>query len=120
MEKPRIAAGLVVAVFLLASSAAFANPTARACLHDINTHCRGVSGVGPVQNCINAHFSRLSGQCQALVVEARPAARACRADIDRFCGGRGPTRLAMCVNSNNRRFGASCRAAFSHVAPHFR
>lgn len=112
MKKSKIAAELAAIIFLLASGDAFANPTARACLRDINTHCRGVAGVGPLQNCVSAHFSRLSGACQALVVRARPAARACHADIDRFCGGRGPTRLAICVNSNNKRFGASCRAAF--------
>jgi hypothetical protein len=110
----------VASVFLLASSVAFANPAARACLRDINTHCSGVGGVGPIQNCINANFSRLSGNCQALVVKSRPAARACRADIDRLCGSRGPTRLALCVHSNSRRFGDSCKAAFSRVAAGYR
>jgi hypothetical protein len=120
MKKSQLAAGTVAAIFLLASGAAVANPAARACLRDINTHCSGVGGVGPVQNCVDAHFSRLSGACQTLVVKARPALRACRADLDRLCGQRGPTRLALCFHSNSRRFSASCKAAFSRVAVHYR
>ena len=65
---------------------------------------RGAAGLKPgggaLKDCVKAHFSDLSEDCQVAIIRAAAVGRACKADVKQFCAEVKPGKgaIADCMN----------------------
>jgi Cysteine rich repeat len=76
----------LLAALTMTHSAFAANPLAKACAADIKAQCADVKpGGGKLKDCVKAHFSDLSADCQVAIIRAAAEGRACKADAKKLC-----------------------------------
>src|SRR5271169_5397240 len=84
------------AALMMAHSAFAASTLAKVCAADIKTQCADVKpGGGKLKDCVKAHFSDLSAECQVAIIRAEAVGRACKADVKKFCADVKPAKGAM-------------------------
>jgi hypothetical protein len=104
------------AALLTAHSALAANPLAKACAADIKTQCGDVKpGGGKLKDCVKAHFSDLSADCQVAIVRAAAEGRACKADAKKLCAdAKGGQRAKLdCLKSHSADLSDGCKDAMA-------
>ena len=85
------------AALLMTHSAFAASAVAKACAADIKAQCADVKpGGGKLKDCVKAHFSDLSADCQVAIVRAAAVGRACKADVKQFCADVKPRQGSNC------------------------
>ncbi len=105
-----------VAALLTTHSAFPASPLAKACAADIKVQCADVKpGGGKLKDCVKAHFSDLSADCQVAIVRAAAVARACKADVKQFCADTKPAKgaIADCMKSHTAEVSDGCKDAMA-------
>ena len=69
------------AALLATHAASAATALGKACAADVEAQCGDVKpGGGKLKDCVKAHFSDLSADCQVAIVRAAAEGRACKAD----------------------------------------
>ena len=102
---------------LFVTHPAFAqSAVAKACAADIKAQCADVKpGGGALKDCVKAHFSDLSADCQVAIVRAAAVARACKADVKQFCADVKPAKGAMadCMKEHAADVSNGCKDAMA-------
>jgi hypothetical protein len=102
---------------LFMTNSAFAQSTvAKACAADIKAQCADVKpGGGALKDCVKAHFSALSADCQVAIVRAAAVGRACKADVKQFCADVKPAKrvIADCLKSHAADVSGGCKDAMA-------
>ncbi len=103
-------------------AALFMNPVfaqstvAKACAADIKAQCADVKpGGGALKDCVKAHFSDLSADCQVAIVRAAAVGRACKGDVKQFCADVKPGKgvIADCMKSHTADVSDGCKDAMA-------
>jgi len=106
----------VGAALLMTHPAFAASAVASACAADIKALCADVTpGGGALKDCVKAHFSALSADCQVAIVRAAAVGRACRVDAQQFCADVRPGigALSDCMKAHAASVSDDCRAALA-------
>jgi len=102
---------------LIMTNPAFAqSAVAKACAADIKAQCADVKpGGGALKNCVKAHFSDLSADCQVAIVRAAAVGRACKGDVKQFCADVKPGKgaIADCIKSHAADLSDGCKDAMA-------
>jgi hypothetical protein len=102
---------------LFMTNPAFAQSTvAKACAADVKAQCPDVKpGGGALKDCVKAHFSDLSADCQVAIVRAAAVGRACKADVKQFCADVKPAKgaIADCMKSHAADVSNGCKDAMA-------
>jgi Cysteine rich repeat len=102
---------------LLTTHPAFAqSAVTKACAADIKAQCADVkAGGGALKNCVKAHFSDLSADCQVAITRAAAVGKACRADAKQFCSDVKPGKgaIADCMKSHAADLSDGCKDAMA-------
>ena len=104
------------AALFIPHSAAAANALAKACAADIKAQCADVKpGGGKLKDCVKAHFSDLSADCQVAIVRAAAVGRACKSDVKQFCADVKPVKgaIADCMKSHAADLSDDCKEAMA-------
>jgi len=104
------------AALLMTHSAFAASAVAKVCAADIKAQCADVKpGGGKLKDCVKAHFSDLSADCQVAIVRAAAVARACKADVKQFCADVKPGKgaIADCMKSHVADISDGCKEALA-------
>ena len=104
------------AALLTTHSAVAASAVAKACAVDIKALCADVNpGGGALKDCVKAHFSDLSVDCQVAIIRAAEVGKACRADVMQFCADVTPGKgaLADCMKSHAADLSDGCKEAMA-------
>jgi hypothetical protein len=91
------------ATLMVTQSAHAASAVARVCAADIKAQCADVKpGGGALKDCVKAHFSDLSEDCQVAIIRAAAVGKACKADVKQFCADVKPGKgaIADCMKSH--------------------
>jgi hypothetical protein len=105
------------ATLLMTHSAFAASALAKACAADIKAQCADVKpGGGKLKDCVKAHFSDLSEDCQVAIIRAAVVRKACKADIKQFCADVKPGKGATdCMKSHAADVSDGCKEAMAKV-----
>ena len=70
-------------------------------------------GGGKLKDCVKAHFSDLSADCQVAIIRAAAVGRACKADVKQFCADvkRGKGAIADCMKYHAADVSDGCKDA---------
>jgi hypothetical protein len=101
---------------LMTHPATAANALAKACAADIKAQCADVKpGGGKLKDCVKAHFSDLSADCQVAIVRAAAVGRACKADVKQFCADVKPGKgaVADCMKEHASDLSDGCKDAMA-------
>jgi NAD+--asparagine ADP-ribosyltransferase len=104
------------AALLMTHSAFAANPLAKACAADIKAQCADVKpGGGKLKDCVKAHFSDLSADCQVAIVRAAAEGKACKADAKKLCADvKGGQRAKLdCLKEHAADLSDDCKEAMA-------
>ena len=104
------------AALMMAHSAFAASTLAKVCAADIKAQCADVKpGGGKLKDCVKAHFSDLSADCQVAIVRAAAVGRACKADAKKFCADvkRGKAAVADCMKEHTADLSDGCKDAMA-------
>jgi len=103
------------AALLMPHSAFAQSAVAKACAADIKAQCGDVKpGGGAIKDCVKAHFSDLSADCQAAITGAAAARKACKADIKHFCADVNPGKAAVaCLQTHAADLSGGCKDAMA-------
>jgi hypothetical protein len=114
--KPLTCAASLCVALLMTHSAFAAGPVAKACAADIKAQCADVKpGGGRLKDCVKAHFSDLSEDCQVAITRAAAVGRACKADVKQFCADVKPGKgaIADCIKSHAADISDDCKEALA-------
>ena len=104
------------AALIMTHSAVAAPAIAKVCAADIKAQCGDVKpGGGKLKDCVKAHFSDLSGDCQVAIVHAAAVGKACKADVKQFCADVKPSKgaIADCMKSHTADISDDCKEAMA-------
>ncbi len=104
------------AALLLTHSAFAQSAVAKACAADVKAQCADVKpGGGAIRNCVKAHFTDLSADCQAAITGAAVVGKACKADVKQFCADVKPGKgaIADCIKSHAADVSDGCKDAMA-------
>jgi hypothetical protein len=108
-------AALIVA--LLMTQSTFAASLGKICAADIKTQCGDEmkSGGRPLKDCMKAHFSDLSEDCQVAIIRAAAVGKACKADTKKLCADVKPGKgtVAECMKSHVDDLSDACKEAMA-------
>ena len=108
---------VALSVALLMAPSGFAAPrVARICAADIKAQCADVKpGGGKLKECVKAHFSDLSADCQVAIIRAAAIGKACKADVKQFCADVKPGKgaIADCMKSHTADISDDCKEALA-------
>jgi hypothetical protein len=93
-----------------------AGTVAKACAADIKAQCADVKpGGGALKDCVKAHFSDLSEDCQVAIIRAAAVGKACKADVKQFCADVKPGKgaIADCMKSHVADISDGCKEALA-------
>jgi hypothetical protein len=104
------------AALMMTHPASAASMLAKTCAADVKAQCGDVKpGGGKLKDCVKAHFSDLSADCQVAIVRAAAVGRACKADVKKLCAdvkpGKGP--IADCMKEHAADISAGCKDAMA-------
>jgi Cysteine rich repeat len=106
-----------LAAALMTTQAAFAASTlAKVCAADIKAQCADVKpGGGKLKDCVKAHFSDLSADCQVAIIRAAAVGKACKADVKQFCADVKPSKgaIADCMKEHAGDLSDDCKEAMA-------
>jgi hypothetical protein len=105
-----------LAAALLTTHSAYAASVAKVCAADIKAQCAGVKpGGGKLKDCVKAHFSDLSADCQVAIVRAAAVGKACKADVKQFCSdvNLGKGAIQDCMKSHASDLSDGCKDALA-------
>src|SRR5271168_1141549 len=114
--KPLTCAASLCAVLLMTHSAVAASAVGKACAADIKAQCADVKpGGGALKDCVKAHFSDLSEDCQVAIIRAAAVGKACKADVKQFCADVKPAKGAMgdCMKEHAADVSDGCKNAMA-------
>jgi len=114
--KPLTCAAAFCATLLMTHSAVAAPTVAKVCAADIKAQCADVKpGGGALKDCVKAHFSDLSEDCQVAIIRAAAVGRACKADVKQFCADVKPGKgaVADCMKSHAADVSDGCKEALA-------
>jgi hypothetical protein len=97
-------------------SAFAASAVAKACATDVKAQCGDVKpGGGKLKDCVKAHFSDLSADCQVAIVRAAAVGKACKADVKQYCADvkREKGAMADCMKSHAADISDGCKEAMA-------
>ena len=106
----------LLAALFTTHSASAASALAKVCAADIKTQCADVKpGKGALKDCVKAHFSDISADCQVAIVRAAALAKACKADVKQFCADVKPGKgaIADCMKSHTADLSEGCKDAMA-------
>jgi hypothetical protein len=109
-------AAALCATLLMTHSAVAASTVAKVCAADIKAQCADVKpGGGALKNCVKAHFSDLSEDCQVAIIRAASVGRACKTDVKQFCADVKPGKgaIADCMKSHAADVSDGCEEALA-------
>jgi hypothetical protein len=109
------AAALCVTLLMTHSTFA-ASALAKVCAADIKAQCADVKpGGGKLKDCVKAHFSDLSEDCQVAIIRAAAVGRACKPDVKQFCVDVKPSKgaIADCMKSHAADISDGCKEALA-------
>jgi hypothetical protein len=102
---------------LLATHSTFAASTlAKVCAADIKAQCADVKpGGGKLKDCVKAHFSDLSADCQVAIIRAAAVGKACKADVKQYCADVKPGKgaIADCMKQRAADLSDDCKEAMA-------
>lgn len=102
---------------LLMTHPAFAASLAKICASDIKAQCGDEmkSGGRPLKDCMKAHFSDLSEDCQVAIIRTAAVGKACKADAKKLCSNVKPGKgtVAECMKSHAADLSDSCKEAMA-------
>ncbi|HEX9168280.1 MAG TPA: hypothetical protein VF886_05035 [Roseiarcus sp.] len=101
---------------LMMTHPAFAASLGKICAADIKAQCADVKpGGGKLKDCVKAHFSDLSADCQVAIVRAAAEGRACKADAKKLCAdAKGGQRAKLdCLKSHTADLSDDCKEAMA-------
>jgi hypothetical protein len=102
------------AALLTTHSAVAAPAVGKACAADIKAQCADVKpGGGKLKDCVKAHFSDLSADCQVAIVRAAAVGKACKADVKQFCADVKPGKVASCMKEHAADVSDGCKDAMA-------
>jgi hypothetical protein len=103
------------AALLMTHSAFAASALAKACRTDIKTQCGAEmkNGGAVLKDCMKAHFSDLSEDCQVAIIRAAAAGKACKADAKKLCADAKPGKGAECLKSHSADLSDGCKEAMA-------
>jgi hypothetical protein len=104
------------AALLTTHSAVAAPAVGKACAADIKAQCADVKpGGGKLKDCVKAHFSDLSADCQVAIVRAAAVGKACKADVKQFCADVKPGKgaIADCMKEHAADVSNGCKDAMA-------
>ena len=104
------------AALLMTHPAFAATALGKVCAADIKAQCADVKpGGGKLKDCVKAHFSDLSADCQVAIVRAAAVGRACKADAKKFCADvkRGKAAVADCMKEHTADLSDGCKDAMA-------
>ena len=72
-------------------------------------------GGGKLKDCVEAHFSDLSADCQVAIVRAAAVGKACKADVKQYCADvkREKGAMADCMKSHAADISDGCKEAMA-------
>ena len=72
-------------------------------------------GGGALNDCVKAHFSDLSADCQVAIVRAAAVGKACKADVKQFCADVKPGKgaIADCMKEHTAEVSDGCKDAMA-------
>jgi hypothetical protein len=114
--KPLACLATLAAALLMAHSALAASAVTNACAADVKAQCADVKpGGGALKDCVKAHFSDLSADCQVAIIRAAAVGKACKADVKQFCADVKPGKGAMadCMKSHVADLSDGCKDAMA-------
>jgi Cysteine rich repeat len=114
--KPLTCIAAIGAALLMTHSALAASGVAKVCAADIKAQCADVKpGGGKLKDCVKAHFSDLSADCQVAIVRAAAVGKACKADVKQFCADVKPGKgaIADCMKEHTDELSDSCKNAMA-------
>ena len=88
----------------------------KACAADIKAQCADVKpGGGALKDCVKAHFSDLSADCQVAIVRAAAVGKACKADVKQLCADVKPGKgaIADCMKEHAADVSDGCKDAMA-------
>jgi hypothetical protein len=104
------------AALLMAHSAVAASAVGKACAADVKAQCSDVKpGGGKLKDCVKAHFSDLSADCQVAIIRAAAVAKACKADVKQLCANVKPRKgaIADCMKEHAADVSDGCKDAMA-------
>jgi hypothetical protein len=104
------------AALVMINPAFAASPLAKACAADIKAQCADVKpGGGKLKDCVKAHFSDLSADCQVAIVRAAAVGKACKADVKKLCADVKPAKgaVADCMKEHAADLSEGCKDAMA-------
>jgi hypothetical protein len=114
--KPLTWVAALAGALLMTHSASAASALGKACAADIKAQCADVKpGGGKLKDCVKAHFSDLSEDCQVAIIRAAAVGRACKADVKQFCADVKPGKgaIADCMKSHAADISDGCKEALA-------
>jgi hypothetical protein len=114
--KPLTCIAALGAGLLMTHSAVAASAVAKVCAADIKAQCADVKpGGGALEDCVKAHFSDLSEDCQVAIIRAAAVGKACKADVKQFCADVKPGKgaIADCMKSHVADISDGCKEALA-------
>ena len=114
--KPLICVAALCGALLTTHSGVAASALGKICAADIKAQCADVKpGGGKLKDCVKAHFSDLSVDCQVAIVRAAAVGRACKADVKQFCADVKPVKgaIADCMKSHTADISDGCKDAMA-------
>jgi hypothetical protein len=72
-------------------------------------------GGGKLKDCVKAHFSDLSADCQVAIIRAAAVGKACKTDVKQFCANVKPRKgaIADCMKEHAADVSDDCKDAMA-------
>jgi hypothetical protein len=105
----------ISAALLMTPSAFAATTAAKVCAADVKKQCGDEmkSGGAAVNECMKAHYSDLSADCQVAIVRTAAVRKACKADEKKLCADVKPGAMGACMKSHAADLSGDCKEALA-------
>ena len=116
LRDPLTCIAALCAALIVTPPAQAASAVAKACAADIKVQCADVKpGGGKLKDCVKAHYSDLTADCQVAIIRAAAVGKACKADVKQFCADVKPGKgaIADCMKEHATDLSDGCKEAMA-------